>query len=264
MQKLTKFQFEELILNKISNESNIVQKKEITRSEILYKPEIEDLYRLYSIVIDNAVTSILEIGSGWSTLAMAMGMHYNYENFGQEYVNDRNRHAFQIHSYDSSQYFMNIALNRLNSKEVKFVIPTICKHQMSTFRDLPATYMSPIPKFDFDFIYLDAPEPEQIFNTTGLLEVNSIYDFPISADLLRNEAYLQPFTIILIDGRTANARFLAQNFYRPWMYHENQALDVSLFLLDEKPLGNINKKHIEFRKLRSITKLNFEKILNNL
>ncbi len=59
----------------------------------------------------------------------------------------------------------------------------------------------------------------------------------ISADLLTIEPILLPRTLVLIDGRAANVRFLRNHFYRKWEVSSNLIGDISLFELNELPLG---------------------------
>ena len=69
---------------------------------------------------------------------------------------------------------------------------------------------------------------------------------PMSCDILKIENYLTPGTIILIDGRTSNARYLKNNFKRNWREYFDSISDQTIFLLDEKPLGRFNKEQIKF------------------
>ena len=71
---------------------------------------------------------------------------------------------------------------------------------------------------------------------------------PISGDLLLMEYMLLPGCRIIVDGRKTNARFLKNNFQRNWKYSENDKFDFCEFQLNEKPIGNINKKQIKFSK----------------
>jgi len=69
---------------------------------------------------------------------------------------------------------------------------------------------------------------------------------PMSSDILLIEHFLIPGTMILVDGRTANARFLRANVQRDWSYIFDEEYDQSLFVLEEEPLGKINRKQLEF------------------
>ena len=47
---------------------------------------------------------------------------------------------------------------------------------------------------------------------------------PMISDVLKFEHFLTPGTIIVTDGRTANARFLKANFQRNWSHiHKNKS-----------------------------------------
>ena len=50
----------------------------------------------------------------------------------------------------------------------------------------------------------------------------------------------------MVDGRTANARFLKSNLQRYWSYYYSEKFDQHFFELTEKPLGIYNKKQIDF------------------
>ena len=51
----------------------------------------------------------------------------------------------------------------------------------------------------------------------------------MNSDILQFEHFLTPGTIILFDGRTANARFLKNNFQRNWKYYHDEKNDQIIF-----------------------------------
>ena len=69
---------------------------------------------------------------------------------------------------------------------------------------------------------------------------------PMVSDILNIEYFLTPGTIILIDGRTANARFLRDNFKRNWKYQYFEDRDVNIFFINEKTLGKYNRNQLNF------------------
>ena len=69
---------------------------------------------------------------------------------------------------------------------------------------------------------------------------------PMSADILAFEHFLLPRTLIVVDGRTANARFLKTNLQRNWDYYHSEEYDQHFFELKEAPIGIYNKRQIEF------------------
>ena len=68
----------------------------------------------------------------------------------------------------------------------------------------------------------------------------------MASDILKIEYFLIPGTIILVDGRGANVNFLKNNFQRNWKYVRLDKTDQHMFVLIDKPLGNINKNQIKF------------------
>jgi hypothetical protein len=86
-----------------------------------------------------------------------------------------------------------------------------------------------VPTFAPDFIYIDAPETYQ----TKMPEALE----PITADVLRYEAFLLPNTIIVVDGRAMQARFLFRNLKNTWAYRYCPERDQHFFVQKEGTLG---------------------------
>ena len=247
-------QFENVIQSKIQEISTIdLADPSKVRTNIVYEPDIKDLYRLYSFVIDNCVVSILEFGSGWSTLALSLGLQENRTKYQNLYPNEaRNPHPFRICTVDNSIDFVNLALSRLDHEMLTYIDTHIASPVLTTVGVHPVTLWNPTPRFDFDLIYLDAPEPEQVVTSSSFLPMKTVHDLPIAGDLVFNEPYIHPETSIIVDGRTANARYLSANLRRGWSHAHYPEEDFSLLHLSEQPLGRINAEHINFRKSKSL------------
>jgi hypothetical protein len=86
-----------------------------------------------------------------------------------------------------------------------------------------------MPKVPPDFIYIDAPEPYQ----TKMPDAFA----PIIGDVLRYEAFLLPNTIIVIDGRAMQARFLFRHLKNQWHYRYCPERDQHFFVQAEGTLG---------------------------
>ena len=52
-----------------------------------YKPELYDLFRLYKFVTLNKRTTILEFGSGWSSLSFFLALNDLKKKFNREVIN---------------------------------------------------------------------------------------------------------------------------------------------------------------------------------
>lgn len=213
-----------------------------------FPPEWDDLIRLHWLITSYRITTVMEFGIGYSSLVMAHALSKNYEryhNFVKE--NLRRNNAFQLWCVDPHAGYISESLNRIPDRLKKHV-STICSSvTMGTFQDRICTYYNEIPNICADFIYLDGPD-----QFAGAVEdvrgVSTRHPdrLPMAADILSIEWFLVPGTIILVDGRTANARFLAKNLQRNWIFHHYPDLDISVFQLDENPLGVYSAKHMNF------------------
>ena len=64
--------------------------------------------------------------------------------------------------------------------------------------------------------------------------------------ILKLEYFLNPGTIIVCDGRGANASYLKDNLKRKWKYINDQENDQHIFCLKDLIIGKHNREHIEF------------------
>jgi hypothetical protein len=212
-----------------------------------YEPDFRDLFSIYRKVIDNRVVAIIEYGSGYSTLAMALAMKYNYDVLKPEVDSLRHPNPFQILSIDSSDYYQKVALDRIPADLKKFIKPIRSDSRVTTFAGQICHIFDYIPEFTADFVYLDGPDSDQVLGEFNGFHFNwgsdgYAYGLPMSADLLHLEPFFWPGCVIVVDGRGANARFLKNNFRRNWSYEYNEELDQHFFKLQETAWGPISKK----------------------
>ena len=79
---------------------------------------------------------------------------------------------------------------------------------MTKFNGRFATEYKKMPIMNPDFIYLDGYDPFSVKKSINSFNTKHLELMPMSCDILKIEPFLIPGTIILIDGRTANANFL--------------------------------------------------------
>ena len=212
-----------------------------------YAPEWDDLVRLHKLVRMRKVTSVLEFGCGYSTVVLADALAKNEQEFGTFVrANLRRSNAFEIHSVDDMQSYIEIARNRLPTELKKRVFFTISPVRMTKFNGRICTEYDQIPNISPDFIYLDAPSQDSAVGEVSGISTRNPDRLPMSCDILKIEHFLLPGTVILVDGRTANARFLRTNFQRNWEYSHDVDSDTHTFELCESPLGRYNRAQIEF------------------
>jgi hypothetical protein len=216
-------------------------------NNVPYPPVWDDLVRLHRLVRTRRVTTVLEFGCGYSTVVLADALAKN-EKECNSFVsaNLRRSNAFEIHSVDDMDYFIKITRDRLATDLKKRVFFKQSDVQMTTFSGRICTEYVELPNIAPDFIYLDAPSQDSAKGEVSGISTRHADRLPMSCDLLKIEHFLLPGTFILVDGRTANSRFLRSNFQRNWKYEFDVASCTHTFELCETPLGRYNKAQIEF------------------
>jgi len=217
-----------------------------------YKPEIDDLWFLYKLIKEKCVTSILEYGSGWSTFAMAMALHENFLDFGLEHRQTiRHPNAFKLMTIDASSKYLENTMSRIPGDIKENILPVYSSPILTSLDGVICHKFDLIPNFSPDLIYLDGPDHNQVIGNIEGFEYNESFTQPMGCDLLMVEPFLWPETIIVTDGRTANARFLESRFKRNWQVMHDPFGDRTIFRLAETPLGLISEEHVNFRIVES-------------
>lgn len=213
---------------------------------IPFPPDLGDLIRLHSLVISRRVTTILEFGVGKSTLVFDDALRKNEKDFGS-FVKEnlRRSNPFELHSVENNLHWIEVTKKQFHKLSKKSFIHH-CPCEISTFNGRICTFYNNIPNVCPDLIYLDGPDQ---FSSTGEVRgVNTNHPdrLPMAADILPIEHFLLPGTLLVVDGRTANARFLKSNLQRDWEYDYVEEYDQHFFEMKEPPLGVYNKQQIEF------------------
>lgn len=209
--------------------------------------ELDDLIRLHFLARKRKVTTILEFGVGKSTVVFADALQKNKEEFG-EFVGNNLRRAnpFEIHSVDSSKKWIDQCKKIFPQGLLPLAHFSFSEVEMTTFNGRGCTMYKKLPNICPDLIYLDGPDLFSVKNTIRGVSTASSDRTPMSADILFLEPFLLPGTLIVVDGRTANARFLKNNFQRDWKYQHYIKEDIHTFELIEKPLGKFNARQLRF------------------
>ena len=209
--------------------------------------EMDDLCRLHWIVLRKKIFNTLEIGSGYSTVFIADACNI-LSNFFKDVKNIRVEKKFHIYSLEESKNFLKITKKRIPKYLKKHVTLINSKNKLIEYKGKYATKCTNIPNISPDLIYLDGPSQYAVKKSLDGFNLNNISRFPMSADILFLEYFLEPGTFIVVDGRTANARFLKDHLKRNWHYTYDQKGDCHYFELREQPLGHYNNLKIKFKK----------------
>ena len=93
----------------------------------------------------------------------------------------------------------------MNKKNIPKVHYCYSQIEMTTFKDLISTQYKKLPLCNPDFIYLDGPDQFNIKKNVNGISTRHKDMMPMVSDILKFEYFYTPGTIILIDGRSANA-----------------------------------------------------------
>ena len=162
-------------------------------------------------------------------------------------TNLRRANLYECHSVDNYDSWINECKNRTPNHLIagNFINFHLAKLSISEFSNRVCTFYDPIPNICPDLIYLDGPDQFSPAGDIRGLSTSHQDRMPMSADILVFEHFLQPGTLVIVDGRTANARFLACNLQRQWAHYYSKDWDQHFFELQEEPLGIYNKRMLD-------------------
>lgn len=209
-----------------------------TDKNVRFPPQLDDLEFLYSMIREMKSKVIMEFGIGYSTLVIAKAIEKNkFEWDGNVRPFKTKTNLFTVNVIEANnddQWVIGTMANLKSRISVDNIRITRCRVLAGMFHDMVCHYYKIIPNILPDFIYLDGPDPKHVIGSIRGISFNHPEALPMAADLLFIEPILLPGTVILVDGRTANARFLERNFQRKW--EMIPACDMTLLKLIEAPL----------------------------
>ena len=237
----------ELEADRIKSKTGDLERSVVAFEEKPFEPEYDDLCRLHYLALQRKAINIVEFGSGFSTAIMADALRLLSEHFGGWVKgNIRCENPFHVFAIEEEQRFLETTQRRLGSKLAHFATVSRSSVEFITFDNRFATIYSKIPNVSPDLIYLDGPSQYGTTAEVNGFSFNSSARMPMSADILRFEFFLEPGTLIVVDGRTQNARFLRAYLRRNWAYQHDTVGDIHYFELQETPLGPFNKRKLDF------------------
>ena len=209
---------------------------------IPFPPVAEDLARLHRLIRKRKAFTVLEFGSGLSTIVMADALSKNKADFLalEEKPELRNRFMFQIFSVESDKKWIEHSKSNLPEQLLEHVNFHYSEIKIGTFNGRICHFYNNLPDIVPDFIYLDGPNPKDVKGNVNGMTFQCDERTVMAADLLLMESILLPGTFILVDGRTNNARFLKKNFQRNFEMSWDKDGDVTSFELQEERLGKYN------------------------
>ncbi len=222
-------------------------------SNVPYKPELNDLYNLYQYVVMNKRTTILEFGSGWSTLIFSLALKEIRDKFFKKAKSLRRNNLFELIVVENEKKYLNLTKQKiykfnkyLNIKDPIKIVYNFSNVEMTTYYNRICTQYKKLPLCNPDFIYLDGPDQFHVKKDINGISTRHKDMMPMACDILKFEYFYTPGTMIVCDGRASNAKFLRDHFKRKWEYSFDKKNDQHIFLLSDPVLGKYNKSQIEF------------------
>jgi hypothetical protein len=157
----------------------------------------------------------------------------------------RRTDPFRLQVVDDMQQYLDLTRSRLSQELKSRVSFHHSPVRMTTFDSRICTEYESLPNVCPDFIYLDGPSQDSAVGEVNGISTRHPDRLPMACDILKLEHFLLPGTLVLTDGRTANARFLKANLQREWRYEHDEDGDVHYFEMIEEPLGKWNRRQIE-------------------
>lgn len=209
--------------------------------------DLSDLCRLHWICLSRRCINVLEIGSGYSTAVLVDAMSRLSQQF-RDWVslNLRCDDPFHVYSVEEDPIFLDIITRKLAILRGQYVTFTRADVNVHLHDGRFTTQFSQLPNVSPDLIYLDGPSRNATCEVVRGFSFNNIARMPMSSDILAVEFFLEPGTLIMVDGRGANARFLQSYLKRKWVYFHDQDGDCHYFELQEEPFGALNSKRLAF------------------
>jgi len=212
-----------------------------------YAPEWNDLLRLFALVRLRRATTVLEFGCGFSSVVLAHALTLNESELRDHVTSNlRRTDAFKLFVVDDIPAYLSATEARLTAAQKKIVSFHQSAVHMTTFSGRICTEYETLPNVCPDLIYLDGPSQDSARGEVNGISTRHPDRLPMACDILKIEHFLLPGTLVLVDGRTANARFLKSNLQREWRHEHDTEGDVHYFEMIEEPLGKWNRRQIEF------------------
>lgn len=204
-------------------------------------PDIPDLVRLHRLVRRERFFTILEFGVGYSSLVLADALAKNkHEDVSRlASISLRNSRLWELHSVDANRIWIARTQARIPPDLQGYVRLYESAVTATTFGGQLCHLYDSVPDVVPDFIYIDGPDPRDVLGEVHGQTFSIPERTPMAADVLLLEPTLLPGTVVLIDGRTNNARFIMGNLRRKWRSHYVDA-DITILVLEESRLGPVN------------------------
>jgi hypothetical protein len=170
---------EEMVNQSVSRDLNVNEMK----VDNPYKPDLKDLYRLYFFILNNKRTTVMEFGSGWSSLVMALALTELKKKYSSTISKLRRNNPFELFIIENEKKYFSISKKRLKrfSKKINIKINYLNTDViMTTYKGIISTEYKKLPLCNPDFIYLDGPDQFNIKGDCNGISIRHIDMMPMN------------------------------------------------------------------------------------
>ena len=213
---------------------------------LVLTPDLRDLARVHWLATSRKAINVLELGSGFSTVAFAFALNENSRTIGNSWEKiSRTNAPFSVHSVDESQKSATYAEKLIPEHLKEHAVFYQSDVSLSIQHGKICTEYKLLPNILPDIIYIDGPSQAATEEKIRGISLNLPERMPLSADIVLIEYLLEPGCLLIFDGRTNNYRFLKNILTRNWVGKSDFEGDFHLLELQEDPLGALNSKKLQ-------------------
>jgi hypothetical protein len=188
---------------------NVLTEFVSARPEGAFPPDFSDLWFLYKQVRKRRPRTILEFGTGCSTVILAKALFDNEK--------DSQKHGGFLYSVDADPNW-----TESTSQAIPVFLKRFCEIWYSPvveveYNGTPAFRHSRLPDIAPNFAYLDGPPLTA--------------ERQVAVDILEIEDRLPSDFFLVIDDRKENTRYLLKNLKRRYRFRERRIFGAPIFIL---------------------------------
>jgi len=167
-------------------------------------PDYVDLLRLYRLVRAHAASTIVEYGSGCSTLVLALAAQASSDDWS-------------LYSVEADAYWAEATRSALPADLAERCTIAYVPVVLDERHGLPGVRHTDLPPVDPDFVYLDGPPLPQ--------------DRPRAFDVLDLESRFKDGLVLIVDSRPYNVAFLREHLQRVYRVRQEGRPPAHVFEL---------------------------------
>ncbi len=202
-------------------------------------PVLYDLYNLHRLVRQRRPTTVLEFGTGFSSLVLAHALSENLRDHPpaapakakgapppspQVWTVDTNPRWIENVAQKMPEHLRGMVTFRHSTAEVCELAGQLCHRYVN------------LPSVVPDFVYLDGPDPADVKGSVNGLSFTLENGEPrqvVSADMVLLEPSLKTGFFMVVDARYNNVHFLRHNLRRRYRVHLDRVNRLATFELRE-------------------------------